>query len=76
MFEMLDYNDKNFFHNSGSYFVIMAILLVFYSVSKTINSMAVTYASLVPDSDAAEKLGIGIYVHEESYLPIRLLVVW
>lgn len=61
LFELLDYADKNFFNNSGSYFVITACLIVFFILLFLINSMAAKCSRF----KCCRKLGV--HVHEDSY---------
>ena len=40
MFEMMDLDSKNFMYNSGSYFILVAWLSLFYLIKFLINRVA------------------------------------
>jgi len=62
LFEMLDYSDKNFVLNSGSYFVMMVLLLAYYIVGYIINRLAVCFVKV----KCCRKIGMA--VKEDSYI--------
>jgi hypothetical protein len=54
MWEMMDYSDKNFLNNSGSYFVITAILVGYYLCLFLLNKVATTF----PKCRCCRRIGI------------------
>ena len=45
-YELLDLGDKNFMMNSGSYFILLFIILFYYSIRKVLNKLAIKYAEI------------------------------
>ena len=62
LFEMMDYGDKNFTLESGSYFVIMCGLVGYYIFRYIVNQFARCYSRV----KCCRKIGIAAY--EESYI--------
>jgi ABC-type sulfate transport system permease component len=62
MFELLDIGDKNFIMNSGSYFVIIFIMLVYYLLVWILNLLAVHFKKSKTWRE------IGIWLYEKSFV--------